>query len=66
VLLTKELAPIFGAREDELRDNIATLISVLDGEGFISDSGMRGRRGYEEAIIFNWIGATTPLNARVH
>jgi hypothetical protein len=66
VLLTKELAPIFGVREDELRDNIAILISVLDGEGFISDSGMRGRRGYEEAIIFNWIGATTPLNARVH
>src|SRR6185295_12483156 len=27
---------------------------------------MRGRRGYEEAIMFNWIGATTPLNVRVH
>jgi hypothetical protein len=66
VLLTKELAPIFGVREDELRDNIAILISVLDGERFISNSGMRGRRGYEEAIMFNWIGATTPLNARVH
>lgn len=66
VLLTKELAPIFGAREEELRDNIAILIAVLDGEGFISDSGMRGRRGYEDTIIFNWIGATTFLNERVH
>lgn len=66
ILLTKELAPIFAVREDELRDNIAILISVLDGEGFVSDSGMRGRRGYEESIIFNWIGATTPLPARVH
>jgi hypothetical protein len=66
VLLTKELAPIFGARDEELRDNIAILIAVLDGEGFISDSGMRGRRGYEEAIIFNWLGATTPLSQKVH
>lgn len=66
VLLTKELAPIFGARDDELRENIAFLISVLDGEGFVSDSGMRGRRGYETPIIFNWIGATTPLSERVH
>jgi hypothetical protein len=66
VLLTKELAPIFGAREEELRENIAILISVLDGEGFVSDSGMRGRRGYEQPIIFNWIGATTMLNERVH
>lgn len=64
--MTKELAPIFGAREDELRENIATLISILDGEGYISDSGMRGRRGYEEAILFNWIGATTPIKQRVH
>jgi hypothetical protein len=66
VLLTKELAPIFGAREDELRETIATLISILDGEGYISDSGMRGRRGYEEPILFNWIGATTPIKPRVH
>ena len=66
ILLTKELAPIFGGRDEELRDNIAILISVLDGEGFISDSGMRGRRGYDKPILFNWLGATTPLQARVH
>lgn len=66
MLVTKELAPIFGGRDEELRDNIAVLISVLDGEGFISDSGMRGRRGYDKAILFNWLGATTPLQARVH
>ena len=42
------------------------LISVLDGKGFTSDSGMCGQRGYEESIIFNWIGATTPLPAKVH
>ena len=61
VLLTKELAPIFRGREDDVRENFATLIPVLDGKGFTSNSGSQGKRGYEEAILFNWIGATTPL-----
>jgi len=66
VLLTKELAPIFHGNEEKLIERFAMLISILDGEGFTSDSGMRGRRGYEEPIMFNWIGATTPLPARTH
>ena len=66
VLVTKELAPIFRGREEELRENFSILISVLDGKGFTSDSGMRGKRGYERAILFNWIGATTPLPPATH
>lgn len=66
ILLTKELAPIFRGRDEEVSDNFAILISVLDGDGFVSDSGMRGRRGYDEPIMFNWIGATTPLAQRTH
>jgi hypothetical protein len=66
VLVTKELAPIFRGRKDEMTDNFSVLISVLDGKGFTSDSGMRGRRGYESNIIFNWIGATTPLPPETH
>jgi hypothetical protein len=66
VLVTKELAPLFRGRQEELQDNFSTLISVLDGKGFTSDSGMRGRRGYERSILFNWLGATTPLPASTH
>ena len=66
VLVTKELAPLFRGREEELQDNFSILISVLDGKGFTSDSGMRGRRGYDRPILFNWIGATTPLPASTH
>jgi hypothetical protein len=66
VLVTKELAPIFRGREDELKENFSILISVLDGQGFTSDSGMRGRRGYEGKYIFNWLGATTPLPISTH
>jgi len=66
ILLTKELAPVFRGNEEKQTERFAVLISVLDGEGFISDSGMRGRRGYDEPILFNWIGATTPLSPKTH
>jgi hypothetical protein len=66
VLLTKELAPIFRGREEELKETFSTLIAVLDGKGYTSDSGTHGRRGYSESILFNWIGATTPLPPATH
>lgn len=66
ILITKELAPIFRGRETEMQDNFSILISILDGKGFTSDSGSQGTRGYKEAIVFNWLGATTPLPAKTH
>jgi len=66
VLLTKELAPIFRGRSEQLEENFNILIGVLDGKGFTSDSGMLGRRGYERSVLFNWCGATTPLPPRTH
>lgn len=64
VLLTKELASLFRGTENDLRGNFATLTAVLDGKGHISASGVHGTRGYDEKIIFNWIGGTTPIPAR--
>lgn len=66
VLVTKELAPIFRGREEEMQENFSTLISVLDGQGFTSDSGTRGKRGYEESILSNLLGATTPVPPKTH
>jgi len=66
VLITKELAPIFRGREEELRDIFSLLISVLDGKGFTSDSGTCGQRGYKRDLLFNWIGCTTPLPLGTH
>jgi hypothetical protein len=66
VLITKELAPIFRGREDELKETFSILIAVLDGKGFSSNSGVQGKRGYEEDIVFNWLGATTPLPKDTH
>jgi hypothetical protein len=64
VLITKELAPIFRGRDEELRSNFAILTAVLDGKGHKSASGVHGTRGYEGKHIFNWIGGTTPIPAR--
>ncbi len=66
VLLTKELAPIFRGREQELQDKFSILIGVLDGIGLVSDTGMQGQRGYSEQCVFNWIGATTPIPRSTH
>jgi hypothetical protein len=63
-LLVKELAPLFRGREDELRANFAILTSVLDGKGYVSASGVHGKRGYEGSYVFNWLGATTPVPAK--
>lgn len=64
-LLTKELAPMFAGRRDELTERFAVLTAVLDGKGYVSDSGAHGRRGYLRPINFQWLGATTPLSPEV-
>ena len=65
-LVTPELAPIFRGNEETLSDTFAILTAVLDGHGFISDSGVQGRRGYTgDEWLFTWIGATTPLPGHV-
>src|SRR5262249_22307395 len=62
-MVSKELAPFFAGKREELLERFATFASVLDGTGFISDSGAHGRRGYAEPINFQWLGATTPLSS---
>ncbi len=64
VMLTGELSPLFRGREQDLVENFAMLTAVLDGRGLMSDSGSRGRRGYEGDYLFAWLGATTPLPSR--
>ena len=65
-LITKELAPLFRGKTDDLQKTFSILISILDGKGYMSSSGVQGIRGYDEEIGFSWLGATTPLTNRVH
>lgn len=64
-LISRELAPLFTGKRDELMSTFAILTAVLDGKGYMSDSGAHGQRGYSEPINFQWLGATTPLSPEV-
>jgi hypothetical protein len=66
VLITKELAALFRCRKEELAEIFGILTSILDGTGLLSDSGIQGQRGYGQKIIFNWLGASTPIPRSVH
>lgn len=64
-LVTKELAPMFRGKQDDLLPRFNKLTGILDGMGYVSDSGTQGRRGTAEPINFQWLGATTPLSGAV-
>jgi len=65
-LITKELAPLFRGNKDDLLKTFAILTSVLDGMGYVSQSGVHGTRGYDRSLVFSWLGATTPLPHSIH
>ena len=45
---------------------LGILTRILDGDGFESDTGAHGHRGYNEKIMFSWIGAAVDIPWRVH
>jgi hypothetical protein len=65
-LLTPELAPTFAAKDDDLVQFIGILTSILDGHGYESDSGAHGHRGYDEDMMFTWIGASVHIPPKVY
>lgn len=64
-LVTPELGPMFRGKEEALTETFAVLTAVLDGHGYIGDSGTQGRRGYVGDYLFAWLGGTTPLPTHV-
>jgi hypothetical protein len=64
--VTPELAPLFSAKDDDLLQQLAIMTSVLDGHGFTSDTGAQGHRGYDEDIMFTWLGAAVDIPYKVH
>jgi hypothetical protein len=64
-IIVPELAPILGARQEELLENISILTRVFDGRGLSTDSGTQGKREYVGDYRFCWLAATTPLPVRV-
>jgi hypothetical protein len=64
--LTPELAPTFAQREEELIQTLGIMTRILDGHGYESDTGAQGHRGYNEEIMFTWLGASVEIPPKVH
>lgn len=57
-----DLAPTFSSQKDELEKKLSVLTRVLDGQGYESDCGSHGHRGYDGDYRFILLAATTPLS----
>jgi hypothetical protein len=66
LVLLAELAPIFTAKDDDLTQLLGILTRVLDGNGYESDSGAHGHRGYREKIMFTMVGASVDIPYKVY
>ena len=64
--LTPELAPTFAAKDDDLIQILGIMTRILDGNGYESDSGAQGHRGYSGKMMFTWIGAAVDIPHKVH
>jgi hypothetical protein len=66
VFLTPELSPTFAKKDEDLIEILGIMTRVLDGHGYESDTGAHGHRGYNEDIMFIWIGAAVDIPHKVH
>ena len=66
LVLLPELAPIFTAKDEDLTHLLGILTRVLDGQGYQSDSGAHGHRGYDEEIMFVLTGASVEIPHKVY
>lgn len=66
LVLLPELAPIFTAKDEDLTHLLGILTRVLDGQGYQSDSGAHGHRGYDERIMFVLAGASVEIPHKVY
>ncbi|MGH9926592.1 MAG: hypothetical protein ACRD5B_14570, partial [Nitrososphaeraceae archaeon] len=66
LFLVSELAPIFSTKDDDLLQVMGILTRVVDGQGYQNHTGAQGLRGYDENIMFSWIGASVDIPPKVH
>lgn len=65
LFLIRDLAPLFGERDDDLLKSLGLLTRVLDGEGLQTDSGIHGQREYVGDYLFMLVAGSTPIQPRV-
>jgi hypothetical protein len=66
LFITPELAPLFNGKDDDLLSVLGIVTRIADGQGFESDSGAYGHRGYSGEHMFAWIGAAVDIPYKVY
>jgi len=64
-LITPELSILFTGNQEEVIYNFGMLTRILDGRGYVSDTGVHGQRGYQGDYYFTWLGAVIEIPHRV-
>lgn len=58
VFLTPDLTTLFNLPSESLTESFGKLTRILDGHGYLTDSGVHGQRGYEGvegSHVFHWL-----------
>lgn len=66
LFLVSELNPLLTTKDDELANTIGIITRIADGNGYYSDTGSRGHRGYPGPLMFVWVGAAVDIPYKVH
>jgi DNA-binding transcriptional ArsR family regulator len=66
MFLVSELSPLFTTKDDELESIIGIITRIADGNGYWSDSGAKGHRGYDGPLMFVWLGAAVDIPYKIH
>lgn len=64
--LAPELAPTFARKDEDLIEILGIMTRILDGNGYESDSGAHGHRGYTGEYMFVMNGAAVDIPYKVH
>jgi hypothetical protein len=65
LFLTPELSPMFSVKDEDLNEILGILTRVADGQGYESDSGVQGHRGYSGTMMYAWLGAAVDIPRKV-
>lgn len=64
-LLVGDMSSWFAGGRDTIEERMSTLARLMDGDGYTTDSGTHGKRGYKDGDYrFAILGANTPLQPR--
>lgn len=64
-MIVSDMAPLLHGRLENISESFSILTRVLDGDGYITNTGTHGRRGYDDGLKFMFISASTPFSRDV-